>query len=404
MDSLTQITLGAAVGEVVLGRKVGNRAIMWGAIGGTLPDLDVMANLAGDELSALAYHRGISHSFTFAVLAPAALGWLAHRIYEQRGSPRQARDFIWVGLGLFALLTLGAILQPIPPNEAVGIGLAVALAMLFFPGLVWMRERFRRRPPRYANAGWRQWSWLFFWAIFTHPLLDSCTSFGTQLFQPFWDYRVTLDNISVVDPIYSLPFMICVIIVSALTRQNPIRRIVNWVGIGLSSAYLLYTFNNKYRVEQIFRESLEQQAIPYRRFTTTPTLLNNVLWQGVAEGPDTFYYAMYSFMDEEPVIPQFQKIPKRHDLLTGHEQDRSVRILRWFSKGYYALEERPDGTLLLVDLRFGAIRETDEPEEFIFKFILEDRDGEFVGRQPEQGGRRDLEGALESFAKRIRGR
>ncbi|MEO0878023.1 MAG: metal-dependent hydrolase, partial [Bacteroidota bacterium] len=44
MDSLTQITLGAAVGEVVLGKKAGNRAMVWGAIAGTFPDLDILAN------------------------------------------------------------------------------------------------------------------------------------------------------------------------------------------------------------------------------------------------------------------------------------------------------------------------------------------------------------------------
>ncbi|MEZ4986846.1 MAG: hypothetical protein R2795_17710 [Saprospiraceae bacterium] len=39
MDSPTQITLGAAVGEVVLGKKVGNRAMLWGAIAGTFARL-----------------------------------------------------------------------------------------------------------------------------------------------------------------------------------------------------------------------------------------------------------------------------------------------------------------------------------------------------------------------------
>ena len=45
MDSLTQIILGAAVGEATLGRKVGNRAMLWGAVGGTIPDLDVLGGL-----------------------------------------------------------------------------------------------------------------------------------------------------------------------------------------------------------------------------------------------------------------------------------------------------------------------------------------------------------------------
>ena len=41
MDSLTQIILGAACGEVALGKKIGNKALLIGALGGTIPDLDV---------------------------------------------------------------------------------------------------------------------------------------------------------------------------------------------------------------------------------------------------------------------------------------------------------------------------------------------------------------------------
>ena len=41
MDSLTQIVLGGAIGELVARRKMGNRAVLWGAIAGTIPDLDV---------------------------------------------------------------------------------------------------------------------------------------------------------------------------------------------------------------------------------------------------------------------------------------------------------------------------------------------------------------------------
>jgi len=46
------------------------------------------------------------------------------------------------------------------------------------------------------------WSWynLFFWSIFTHPLLDCLTVYGTQLFAPFSNHRVALNNISVADP------------------------------------------------------------------------------------------------------------------------------------------------------------------------------------------------------------
>ncbi len=56
MDSLTQITLGAAVGESVLGRKVGNRAALVGAICGTLPDLDSFIPYH-DAVATVTFHR-----------------------------------------------------------------------------------------------------------------------------------------------------------------------------------------------------------------------------------------------------------------------------------------------------------------------------------------------------------
>ena len=92
MDSLTQITLGAAVGELTLGKKVGNRAMLWGAVAGTIPDLDVLAGFfmrdvfkIMNELQSLMFHRGPSHSLLFAVLISFPLAllyqlvvWLEH--------------------------------------------------------------------------------------------------------------------------------------------------------------------------------------------------------------------------------------------------------------------------------------------------------------------------------------
>jgi len=82
MDSLSQIILGAAVGEVILGKKIGNKAMLWGALAGTIPDLDIISNLWLDELGGLAAHRGISHSITFAVLGSVATGWLVDKFYD----------------------------------------------------------------------------------------------------------------------------------------------------------------------------------------------------------------------------------------------------------------------------------------------------------------------------------
>ena len=85
MDSLTQMVLGAAVGEAALGRKIGNSALLWGAALGTLPDLDVFVPL-GDVVSDFTYHRSASHSLFVLALATPLLAWLATRIHaDTRG-------------------------------------------------------------------------------------------------------------------------------------------------------------------------------------------------------------------------------------------------------------------------------------------------------------------------------
>jgi inner membrane protein len=100
MDSLTQATLGAAVGEVLLGRKVGNKAILWGAVAGTLPDLDILAYPLMDQIDRLGWHRGPSHAFFYLILAAPLLGWVISRIHRRGASWRE-----WTKLVFWAFIT-----------------------------------------------------------------------------------------------------------------------------------------------------------------------------------------------------------------------------------------------------------------------------------------------------------
>jgi len=80
MDSLTHIAVGATVFEVVLGRKIGNKAALWGAIGATIPDLDIFFPMGG-AVEAFTYHRGFTHSvFFLAPLAPV-LAWAITKVH-----------------------------------------------------------------------------------------------------------------------------------------------------------------------------------------------------------------------------------------------------------------------------------------------------------------------------------
>jgi inner membrane protein len=219
MDSLTQIVLGAAVGEAVLGKKIGNRAMAWGAVAGTIPDLDVYMRYFTDQMTATEMHRGFSHSIVFSVLFAPVFGWLVSR-YER------LKDF-------------------------------------------------------------KAWSWLFFWAFVTHPILDAHTTWGTQLFWPF-DLRVAFKTIFVIDPVYTLPFLVFLILAMRQKRTTAKRRFYNNLGLIISSCYLLLTFFLKWAAFVQFEKALEKRQIEYINIDTRPAPLNTILWSANVETEEAY--------------------------------------------------------------------------------------------------------------------
>lgn len=79
MDSLTHIVLGACVGELLAGKKMGRKAMLWGAAAQSLPDIDFVASFWSSPAEDLLAHRGFTHSFLFILLLTPLLSLLAKR-------------------------------------------------------------------------------------------------------------------------------------------------------------------------------------------------------------------------------------------------------------------------------------------------------------------------------------
>ena len=310
MDSITQIVLGAACGEIALGKKIGNKAILFGAIGGTIPDLDVLIGklFYTNEIDSLAFHRGIMHSIPFAIVGALIFGFLSYKVY----------DYGYLRRGTTSL---------------------------------------------------KDWIWLFFLSILTHPILDSFTPYGTQLFLPFSDYRVAFNNIAVVDPLYTLPLLLCVSITMFFNRKNSKRKTWTKAGLYLSSAYMILTIGNKLYVDQTFKKSFQKANINYSKFSVQPTILNNVLWYAVAETDKNYTVSFYSIFDETNTPLNFINIPKNHKLLDVDHPD--IKTLRWFSNEFYTLSIL-NNKIIYKDLRYPLLDVRDSTSSlFSFELIKE---------------------------------
>ncbi len=375
MDSLTQITLGAAVGEVVLGKKLGNRALLWGAIAGTIPDLDVIGNAFMTEIQSLAFHRGISHSLLFAVVFPLLLAFLTQWLYRDR-QLHQERWYRLITTGLsvifiiLALFIVNFISYTLGGLYGLGVLLLCTLYLLY-KSSYWLVYNYIQKSQPIIDLSWKDWYWLFFWCILTHPILDSFTAYGTQLFAPFSDTRIAFNNISVADPLYTLPYIVFLTAVIMTHRSSKKRRVYNYLALGLSSLYMLFTVYNKYRVDNIMEDTIATRQIEAIRFTTNPSILNNILWSGTIETDSSYLQGSYSFFDKDPIF-KLSEIPKNHDLIShAYEDDETINILKWFSDGYYAILRRKDGNLQINDMRYGRFsEERDGEDDYIFRFPI----------------------------------
>ncbi len=310
MDSLTQIVLGGAVGERILGKKVGNKAILWGAIGGTIPDLDTIPGQFLDTVSRLEIHRGFSHSIVFALLVSPLLAWLIWRLYKRK------------------------------------------------------------------ESDWWGWTQLFFWTIFTHPLLDIFTTWGTQLFWPF-NWRIAIQSVFVIDPFYTLPFLITLLVCLFLKRDALLRRRINKLGLVLSSVYLLLTLFVKYHVNNAVKDSLREQAIEYKHFETRPAPFSALLWTANIETEDNFYITYFSLFDEDNNLILFP-IEKNHELLHPYRNNDKVERLIRLTKGYYSVEKQ-EHSIVINDLRFGLSKGfMPERGSFVFRYELKLENGKVL--------------------------
>ena len=271
MDSITQAVLGAAIGEAMLGKRIGAKAAISGAILATIPDLDVILLPFYDHLERISIHRGHSHSILFSLVMASISAFVLSKMKWTKSVP---------------------------------------ISKL----------------------------WLFAWlAFFTHIILDTFTSYGTQLFLPFTDWRVSFDSINIVDPVYTIPMILGLAgSLFLFKKEDSKRTIPNKIGLILSCIYLVFTLANKQNVEDKFQTQLEEQNIPSFRLLTVPVKVGNINWYGVAKDKDQLHIGKYSIWEDNEI--EFHSFPINDQLLDGLD-DELVDRMKWFSQGFYVVAE-----------------------------------------------------------------
>lgn len=312
MDSLTQATLGAAIGEAMLGKKLGHKAWLLGAIGGTIPDLDIIVSPFLSSIDRISWHRGYSHSLLVCLILPFLLSWIMNKKQWSEGIDK---FHIW----LFWFLTL-----------------------------------------------------------FTHVVLDGFTTYGTLIYLPFSDWRVSFDSINIVDPVYTIP-LLAGLLVTIFIRYKRKTTASHWnqLGLVLSTVYLLFTLAHKKQIELIVNDELSQLNLPSYELLTVPVGIGNINWYGVARTSDSLYLGYYSDWDKNKIA--FDGFPINEHLLK--EIDPQIaNCMAWFAQDFYTVAKK-DNKIRIYNMQCdmqGVRRFGDYLAPTAFYFEIEEKSpGEF---------------------------
>lgn len=270
------------MGELLLGRKLGNRALAWGALFGTLPDLDVVVAPLLDNAGNLWWHRGPSHSLLVMVLAAWLLSpWLAKRWKNDKVTRGQAAGFIFATWSTHVLIDC---------------------VTVYGTSVLW-------------------------------PFSDHRVGFN-HLF--IIDFFYTLPMLVA---LVWLAFL-------RDKKQLPKRRRLNAWGLGISTAYALLSVGMKFIASAGFHADLERRGVSYERRMEAPTPFNIVLWRAVVDRGDELWVGYRTVFESRDSPVRWTVYPRGAGALEELARLREVRRVQWFSDGWWIARGHNKGVWL----------------------------------------------------------
>jgi len=198
-------------------------------------------------------------------------------------------------------------------------------------------------------------------ALVTHPILDSFTVYGTQLFWPLNRTPESWASIFIIDPLFTVPLLITGL--WALFKK-PYWVHLSVIGLLVSSSYLAWTLYAKTQVIYHMKRELARQGISYQGLKVTPGRYNTVNWRGVIMDRDVFYESRASVLQPNTQL-NFNAYNHNKQWMKNLENNAAAQRIAWFTAGFYKITDRQK-MIVISDLRMGS-------EGFsIFEFAVAD--------------------------------
>jgi len=228
------------------------------------------------------------------------------------------------------------------------IGFAILLSL--FLGEIFHRL-YKRKHSR------AKWYFAFFLAIFTHSLLDWCTTYGTKLISPIDDHLFSLNSIHVFEPIYTSILLIGILI--HLINKKTNKGLRN--ALILSTCYLVFGIISKNHAYYHFKSQLDKEKIVYDDVLVSPTPLNSFLWHGIAKAKNGYHFATYSIFDGTKDV-NFQFVKSDNKVIDKVKDNRLIKYYLDYTQEYPLIETDELGNTKIYAIKYGPINYYGKPE------------------------------------------
>ncbi len=189
----------------------------------------------------------------------------------------------------------------------------------------------------------------------THGLLDGCTSYGTNLLWPFSEVRVAWNIISIIDPLFTLPLLLGIVLSLYLRRSVWVRG-----GLALAMVYLGGGALQHQRVMDVQGSLAAERGHAIKRGRVKPAFGNNVLFRSYYEHAGRYYVdAIRVNWWGDVTVYEGGDVARLdvEEFLASHRvsatQARDLQRFEHFSAGY--LVEHPEQSNVIGDLRYAFL-------------------------------------------------
>ena len=211
--------------------------------------------------------------------------------------------------------------------------------------------------PLFAGRWQLSFKSIYLWSLLgfaTHGVLDGFTSYGTQLLWPITNYRFSWDIISVIDPLFSLPLLLLILLCSTLKSRRYLYGALVWGTLYLSIGAIQHQ-----RTLDIGRQIAAERGHQPLRLEAKPSFANIVVWKLVYETDQKFYVDAVKpgiFKPRTWVGSSTDKINLAKDfpwLDVNSQQAKDLERFSWFSVDY--LGKDPEDNMGIVDIRYSLL-------------------------------------------------